>query len=299
MKVSVLIVTYNQERFVKECIESVLVQVIPYEYEIIVADDCSTDSTIAVTIEALKHRDVNFRIMENTENLGLEKNYKRGFEACTGEYIATLEGDDYWTDPKRLQKHVDFLDNHYECSMSFNRLIEFYEENKDYKIKDWVVNEDHTYFTTKELAKGNQIGNFSACVFRNSAFHKINQEIFNIRVTEWEMAMVFGQFGLIGYLKDPMSVYRIHNRGLWKKNNRTQQINLLLANIDKYDNYFNYQYKQEFYLLNTKLTNELSRINKPRNSRICLRNFIPPFLILVIELLLPEIVIRKLKKLIP
>ncbi len=91
---SVLLITYNQGKYIRECLDSILMQEMPESCEIIVADDHSTDNTPAIIKEVLRHTNINYRILESTQNLGIDKNYQRGFAACKGKYIAVMEGDD-------------------------------------------------------------------------------------------------------------------------------------------------------------------------------------------------------------
>ena len=132
MKLSILLVSYNHENYIQQGLKGIAIQQCNFEFEVIVADDCSTDNTLILIRDELGKKGLDYKVLESTQNLGLEMNYKRGFEACQGEYIAVLEGDDYWTDPFRLQKHADFLDQHHECSMSFNRLIVFDQTTRDF-----------------------------------------------------------------------------------------------------------------------------------------------------------------------
>lgn len=115
-KVSVSIITYNQKDFIIDCIESILVQSFK-DLEIVIGDDCSTDGTS----EICKHYQNKYpnliKYYRRSENLGMMGNWIATLKNCSGEYIALCEGDDYWTDPLKLQKQVDFMEAHPDYSI--------------------------------------------------------------------------------------------------------------------------------------------------------------------------------------
>ncbi|MCF6185625.1 MAG: glycosyltransferase, partial [Bacteroidales bacterium] len=110
MTVSILMLTYNHEKFIAQAIESVLMQKVSFNYELIIGDDCSQDNTQKIIREyQKKHPDIIKPVLR-TKNIGANNNFVDIFKKATGKYIALLEGDDYWTDPNKLQKQVDFLE---------------------------------------------------------------------------------------------------------------------------------------------------------------------------------------------
>ncbi|MPN32337.1 hypothetical protein SDC9_179815 [bioreactor metagenome] len=152
--------------------------------------------------------------MDAGENLGITKNYKRAFNACDAEYIAVIEGDDFWTDPYRLQKHVDFLDHHLECSMSFNRYIRGDIEAVNYEVfPQGNFAGNYTLFTSRDIACENIIGNFSACVYRKTAIDTLPDALFEMTAYDWITNIMVGKNGMIGCLTDVMSFYRLHSAG--------------------------------------------------------------------------------------
>lgn len=130
-KCSILLVTYNHENYIIQAIESILEQKTTFGFEIVVADDCSNDNTLSIIQQYAQEYPGKFRILEKESNLGITLNYKRGFAACKGEYIAILEGDDFWTDPLKIQKHVDFLESNKACVMTFNQFVVHDMKKKD------------------------------------------------------------------------------------------------------------------------------------------------------------------------
>jgi glycosyltransferase involved in cell wall biosynthesis len=110
MKVSVAMITFNHERFIHEAINSILSQKTDFHFELVLGEDHSTDSTRHICEEYVQKYPEKIRLLPSNKNLGMIPNLIRTFQACLGQYIAFLEGDDYWTDALKLQKQVDFLD---------------------------------------------------------------------------------------------------------------------------------------------------------------------------------------------
>lgn len=118
---SVVTITYNHEHYIRRCIEGVLMQKVDFPMEFIIADDCSRDGTLVICEEYRRRFPELIRVVSSGSNVGVVANEQRAFLAAKGKYIATCEGDDYWTDPLKLQKQVDFLESHPDYSVCFHR----------------------------------------------------------------------------------------------------------------------------------------------------------------------------------
>lgn len=117
---SVLCLTYNHEAYIAETLESFLAQRVDFEIEVIVADDCSTDGTVAV-VERFRHRwGDRLRLLRSEVNLGVTRNFRRALAACRGRYVAMCEGDDHWRGTGKLQRQVDFLEAHADYVLAFH-----------------------------------------------------------------------------------------------------------------------------------------------------------------------------------
>lgn len=116
VKLSVLVVTYNQESYISNALDSILCQKLNYDYEIIIADDQSSDGTSDI-IDFYAQKYSFIRAFHNPLNLGFVKNWKFALSKCQGEYVSILEGDDYWLTDYRLQYQIDFLDNNPDYGM--------------------------------------------------------------------------------------------------------------------------------------------------------------------------------------
>lgn len=115
--VSVRMSTYNHEPYIAQAIEGVVTQETEYPFELIIGEDCSTDRTREIVFEYQKKYPDIIRVIAWDKNVGMRKNGRRAYMACRGKYIAICEGDDYWHHPGKLQKQIDFLENHPDYGM--------------------------------------------------------------------------------------------------------------------------------------------------------------------------------------
>ena len=120
-KVSVVMLTYNHEKFIAQAIESVLIQRTNFPIELVVGEDCSTDGTREIVRRYAAARPDIIRLVFHEKNVGAYENGQDVLAACQGEYIALLEGDDYWTSPDKLQRQADYLDAQPACALCFHR----------------------------------------------------------------------------------------------------------------------------------------------------------------------------------
>ena len=126
--VSVLMVTYNHGKYISQTLESVIKQKVDFKYEIVVGEDCSIDNTRSIVKNyAYKYPD-KINLLLQDKNIGMERNFFATFKACTGKYIAFCDGDDYWTDPNKLQKQVDFLEAHPDYGLIHCNMDKLYDK---------------------------------------------------------------------------------------------------------------------------------------------------------------------------
>lgn len=300
LKVSVLVVTYNHEKFIREAIESILMQKHDFNMEIVIADDYSTDGTLSIIKEYQAKYPELFKILMSTGNVGITQNYKRGFQSCEGEYIAVLEGDDYWTSPKRLSKMIQFLDNNKGCSMAFNRFIVDDMKTRRFNIQPWPVNGEYQLITVSDLVVDNIIGNFSTCIYRNEIVRKIPESLFDMKVYDWMYNIVTAQFGLIAYIPEVMSVYRLHVNGTWTQKTQEEKNSDIIASIDQYNKYLNYVYDSEFQQHKSRIANSSSsaqsELVKRSSVKSLIKNYTPPFVWIIAKAIIPPKAIDILKR---
>ena len=183
MKLSVGILTYNQARYVRQCVDSVLTQEVNFDYEIIVGDDASTDGTQEILQEYAARYPQKFVLLLGEKNAGISVNYQKVLEACKGKYIALCEGDDYWTDAHKLQKQVDFLETHpdYGFVGAYNTLLfpdgTIKDDSYDYLPNPKRENEWELYGDVFDIAKYGPVTRTVSLCFRRSLIENYIQYV--------------------------------------------------------------------------------------------------------------------------
>lgn len=250
MKVSVAIITYNQEKFIAQAIESVLMQKVNFDYEIVIGDDCSTDRTREILVEFEKKYPAKIRPLFAEKNFGDygRTNFVRSLEACTGDYIAILDGDDYWTKDFKLQWQADFLDKHPQCSISFHFFSTLDEKGKR---RIFYPPGLKRIYTLKDLLLNNFIGS-STVMFRNALFGEFpewyhgSQTGGQIVVGDWPLHVLNAQHGDIGCIHKFMAVKRLHNQGVYSKLDAVQQIKSSIESRKFVNKQLNFRYDSIF-----------------------------------------------------
>jgi len=135
--VSVHMLTYNQAPYIGQAIGGVLQQKRNFPFELVIGEDCSTDGTREIVLEYQKKYPDIIRVIKSDKNVGGTKNNYRTMKACRGKYIAFCEGDDYWHNPNKLQKQVDYMESHLECGMVYSS-FDVYQVKSKKRIKDFI-----------------------------------------------------------------------------------------------------------------------------------------------------------------
>lgn len=118
-KVSVCVITYKHAPYITQCLQSITSQRCDFPFEVIVRDDASPDQTFDIAERFIKENNIeNVSLHRAPKNEGMVPNFLSAIRLCQGDLIAFCEGDDYWTDPQKLQKQVSFMRNHPDCSIS-------------------------------------------------------------------------------------------------------------------------------------------------------------------------------------
>ena len=123
--VSVGMITYNHGKYIRQALDSILMQKVNFKFEIVVGDDCSPDNTQEILLEYKENYPSLFKLLLREENTGRPTlNYYGVIQNCDGKYIASLEGDDYWTDPFKLQEQFAFLEKHSDyIAITHNHIV--------------------------------------------------------------------------------------------------------------------------------------------------------------------------------
>lgn len=229
MLVSVCMITYNHQQYIREAIEGVLMQQTNFEYELIISNDGSTDQTHQVINECVANDPKSERIkyFNQQKNLGMQPNFIFALKKCNGKYIALCEGDDYWTDPLKLQKQVNYISNSENCNLVFTDVQLLGEA--EYKFYDNWANITRDKYEFKDLVEKNVITTCTV-LFRNPAN---NKELVNwlklFKIGDYPLYLFLLRSGFAFYLKDITAVYRQHTGGIFSLKGIS---NLIDANIE-------------------------------------------------------------------
>lgn len=213
VKVSVFTTTYNHKPYIAQAMESVLSQETNFTFEYIVGEDCSTDGTRDIVAAYQRRYPDIVRANLRQHNVGRRRNFVECFQACQGDYVAILEGDDYWTASHKLQQQADFLDAHPEHAICFHAVAR--------RIGDRViepspqqVKERRARYTLDDLLQGNFIATCTV-MFRNHLFAAFPDWYTTIPAGDWPLHIFNAMHGDIGYLAEVMAVHRTHEGGVW------------------------------------------------------------------------------------
>lgn len=213
--VSVCMVTYNHAQFIKEAIEGVMTQQTSFIFELIIGNDASTDNTNKLIEEYVgkEYERKYIKYFNHLNNLGMIPNFIFAFKQCKGKYFAFCDGDDFWTDPYKLQKQVDFLEANPEYAICFHSVNELTDE-KEPVLSDLNSSLKEETYTIEDLAKRNIIHTPSV-VFRNKLFEQFPVWFKDSPAGDYPLYMLNAQYGKIKYFPEPMAVYRRHSNSIW------------------------------------------------------------------------------------
>lgn len=236
--VSVIVLTYNHEKYIRQALDSILMQEVDFSYEVLIGDDCSTDRTPEILKEYANKYPEIFSLTLRPCNLGASKNLYELLNLAKGKYIAHLEGDDYWTDSKKLQLQVALLeqdDLFIACTHKHRIVDENGVEHTDKKVK-WVAEKE--VFTLNDFGGIKLPGQAASLVYRNiflkpkydySIIYKANRMI-----SDRTLVLLLAAQGNIYQMDRVMSHYRY----IMNENNQNVTSQIYLKNDEsKYIDY--------------------------------------------------------------
>lgn len=228
---TIILPTFNKKDYIAQTLDSIFMQKTIYSYQVIIADDASSDGTLDIVREySLKYPNA-IQILESSQNQKLFKNIVRAYEITKTEYFCVLDPDDYWIDEEKIQKALDFL-----------------EENKDFTAYSQNTRMLYSDGTTKEYigAKEDKISTFddylndraifghtSSCIFRNVIFKdELPKQLQHLQYASNEVSFRGDSFrnlihmykGKAMYKPGIDSVYRIHSEGIWQSLDTNKQM---------------------------------------------------------------------------
>lgn len=210
--VSICIITFNQERYIGQAIESVLAQETSFPLEILIGEDRSTDATRDIVLQYEKKYPQIIRVILSETNRGANQNLACLLKEARGRYIALLEGDDFWTSPQKLRKQTEFLEQHPACTICFHR-VKRYLQAEDRVLGVWPDPDPPAITSLEDLLKLNYIHTCSV-MYRN-VVESIPAGYTELPIGDWPLHVLHAQKGSIGFLAETLSQYRIHSKSIF------------------------------------------------------------------------------------
>ena len=236
-KISICTITYGHENYISQCIEGVLMQEGDFELEFIISSDHSPDNTAIIVEDFMKNHPKGkfIKFINHQENMGIMPNFHSTLKQATGDYVALCDGDDYWTDPLKLQKQLHFLEKNREIVAVGHNTRIFDNTNKvvldsSFPFKnEFQIDENLIY-------KRNYIPALSL-FFRN--IKPVPDWFLQCKIGDYPLILYLSQFGKLGFQYDVMADYRkfsgYHsNESVSKRNNMlADTLEIALLNLNK------------------------------------------------------------------
>jgi glycosyltransferase involved in cell wall biosynthesis len=232
--ISIALIAYNHEKFIKDTFHGIAMQEFSGTIEVVIGDDCSLDRTRELATEfAAQHP--NVKLLFHANNGGMVHNWTTTIDACTGRYIALCEGDDYWTDPCKLQRQFDLMEQHPEHSMCWHP-VDVVEEGVQ-RAYPYALGEKVS--DVHDIIRSHFIPTCSL-LFRNGLIREWPQWIGRVMSMDISLELILAMRGTGIRIDNVMGAYRQHPNGISKsaKTVRYGRIRLLylLKNFNNYSN---------------------------------------------------------------
>ena len=276
--ISICCVTYNHASYIKKTLDGFLMQKTDFPFEICLGEDESSDGTREICKEyAEKYPDKIRLFLRKRKDVIYINGHATGrfnfietLKECTGKYIAMCDGDDYWTDPNKLQKQVDFLEKNPEYSMCFHPVKIVDESNRI--IRDYYGQEGKkNSYVLEDLFAHNFIPTCSV-VFRSEMIYDLPEWFGEVSFGDWVLHILNAKRGKIGFLNEVMGVYRSHPSGMWSNLPKIEKLkreintfNIVGSNLKLFSNFKFRKMVARRYL---KLSVENRNLNRKEKSKL-------------------------------
>lgn len=212
--ISIRVSTWNQAPFIAQALESILMQDFGGLYEVIVGDDASTDETASIVESYAPRFAGRLHLLRGTVRQGMRANFDRTLAACRGQYVAVLDGDDFWTDPRKLAAQVQMLETHPEWVGCYHNVWVLDQSTGTQRAQ--FSQPPKLVLTIEDLLVRNTMPH-SSMVFRNPGFDGFPPGFTSLPMSDWPMNVLLAQRGGFAYLDAICGTYRIHAGGAWSR----------------------------------------------------------------------------------
>jgi glycosyltransferase involved in cell wall biosynthesis len=222
---TVLMPVFNHGRWLETSIKSVVAQTCFDDISVVVADDCSTDNSLDIALQAARNHQ-NIKVIANPKNYGILGNYASALKLIDSQYIAILEGDDFWSSPEKLSRQLAFMRQNPEVNGCFVEYFLYDEPTGDsFPAPPWSMGR-YRKLSTLELLGSNPSATFSTCMYKTEVFRKALSQVDGILAADWLTNILVSLDSSFGFIPGPSVVYRMHGQGSWTGMSRRQQRSL-------------------------------------------------------------------------
>lgn len=221
-RVSVVLRTYDHARFVAQAIESVLIQRAPFPFELVIGEDCSSDGTRAIVERYAREQPELIRTVLPERNLGHGEILRLALNEARGDFVAYLDGDDYWTSPDKLARQVAFLERNPDCASCFHDVSLVYDEAG---LPSGSVSPGfgEERFGLEQIVMECFVP-APAMMFRREIAEALPGWVFDSAWIDWLIHIRSAQLGSIGCIPRPLAAYRVHRGGMFSGLDRVSQL---------------------------------------------------------------------------
>lgn len=238
---SVCLITYNHAKYIREAIDGVLMQKVNFSWELIIADDFSTDGTREILLKYKEKYPDFIKLILQDKNTGGVKNWMDLMAAPSSEYIAYFEGDDYWTDPSKLQKQVDLLMSHPEFVMCFTNSIVVNEDGSIIR-ENRLEEERQRNLSQLDIVSGLLPPSNTVLLRNNKILKPMPKEVKKAKNGDMFIFSVLTEYGDAAFINENMAAYRIHSGGTWSTASKEYSYTGYLATRKALLKYFGRKY---------------------------------------------------------
>ncbi len=228
--VSVVIITYNQQHCVGRAIAGVMHQRGNFRIELIVANDASTDKTLAVVKRWQELYPSSIRVIDHKNNIGFRANYLSAFREATGDYVCVCDADDYWTSDRKLRRQVEYMEAHRECAVTFHRVLNVYHPSG---VKTLSNGSQAVDTTIEHLSRSNYITNLSVMYRRCVVEGGYPDWLAEVSLPDYAYHILHSLHGTIHYFRQPMGVYTQSSEGAWSLSGERRRLEMALDGREK------------------------------------------------------------------
>jgi glycosyltransferase involved in cell wall biosynthesis len=212
-KVSVAMITYNHEQFVEQAVRSVMMQETDFDYELIIGEDCSTDNTREIVVRLKEEFPDKIRLILHEQNVGVGRNIVITCGKCNGEYVALIEGDDYWTSKNKLTTQIKIMEENRDCVLSFHG-VNIYDETTQSLVGQDGLGQTGIKYSQQDLASKTIYPRTASTVFRRSCLN-LPSWVNSLTYVDIALFLICASSGSLIFVDQPMAVYRRHSAGVW------------------------------------------------------------------------------------